>query len=146
MQLYFAAPLFSQAELSFNERLTGRLENQGHDVFLPQRDGIEIDELYDRSAVDDIYDVMDEIFEIDRNAIHEADLLTAVLDGQVPDEGVTLEMGIAHEVGIPIVAMKTDRRCFSPDEPVNAMLWGAVDEYVESTDALVAAVEDRANQ
>jgi len=144
MQIYFAAPLFSEAELEFNERLTERLEDLGHDVFLPQRDGIEIDEVDDRSHVDDIHDLMDEVFEIDRDAIYEADLLTAVLDGQVPDEGVALEMGIAYENDIPIVAMKTDTRSFSPDEPVNAMLWGAADEYVETTDALVEAVDDYA--
>ncbi len=144
MRIYFAAPLFSRAELTFNERLTERLEALGHEVFLPQRDGIEIDELYERSAVEDIHDVMDEIFQVDRDAIYESDVLTAVLDGQVPDEGVALEMGIAYENDVPVVAMKTDRRSFSPDEPVNAMLWGAADEYVESTDALVEAVEERA--
>lgn len=144
MQIYFAAPLFSRAELAFNERVTERLEGLGHDVFLPQRDGIEIDELYEQPAVDDIHDVMDEIFRVDRDAIYDSDVLTAVLDGQVPDEGVALEMGIAYENDVPVLAMKTDRRSFSPDEPINAMLWGAADEYVESVDGLVEAVEDRA--
>ena len=144
MQIYFAAPLFSEAELAFNRRLTAELEEQGHDVFLPQRDGIEIDEVYDESHVEDIYDLMDEVFEMDRDAVYEADLVTAVLDGQVPDEGVALEMGLAHANGIPVVALKTDSRSFSPDEPVNAMLWGAADEFVETTDALLDAVDERA--
>jgi nucleoside 2-deoxyribosyltransferase len=144
MQIYFAAPLFSEAELEFNRRLAAELEERGHDVFLPQRDGIEIAEVYDQPDVGDIYDLMDEVFRIDRDAVYEADLLTAVLDGQVPDEGVALEMGLAYENDVPIVAMKTDTRSFSPDEPVNAMLWGAADEFVETTDALLAAVDDRA--
>ena len=144
MQVYFAAPLFSEAELAFNRRLTAELEERGHDVFLPQRDGIEIDEVYDESHVEDIHDLMDEVFEMDRDAVYEADLVTAVLDGQVPDEGVALEMGLAYENDIPIVAMKTDTRSFSPDEPVNAMLWGAADEFVETTDALLDAVDERA--
>jgi len=144
MQIYFAAPLFSEAELAFNRRLTAELEERGHDVFLPQRDGIEIAEVYDQPDVEDVHDLMSEVFEIDRDAIYESDLLTAVLDGQVPDEGVALEMGLAYANEIPVVALKTDSRSFSPDEPVNAMLWGAADEFVETTDALLDAVDERA--
>lgn len=146
MQVYFAAPLFSQAELEFNERWAGELEDAGHDVFLPQRDGIEIDSLYEEPDIDDVQDVMNRIFEVDRAAVYESDVLTAVLDGQVPDEGVALEMGLASENDVPIVGLKTDRRTFSPDEPINAMLWGAMDEYVETPEALVAAVNDRAEE
>ncbi len=142
MRVYFAAPLFSQAELEFNERLTERFEDRGHDVFLPQRDGIEIDELYEQPEVENIEDVMDEIFRIDRDAIYDSDVLTAVLDGQVPDEGMALEMGIAYETDVPVIGLKTDRRSFSPDEPINAMLWGVMDEMVETPDELLAAVND----
>jgi len=41
MLIYFAAPLFCQAERSFNLQLTQNWEKQGFTVFLPQRDGIE---------------------------------------------------------------------------------------------------------
>lgn len=140
MRVYFAAPLFSEAELEYNRRLTARLEEAGHDVFLPQRDGIEIEALYEQDGIEDTADVMQEIYRIDRDAVYEADVLTALLDGQVPDEGVAVEMGIASENDIPVIALKTDRRVFSEDEPINAMLWGAMDEYVETEDALVEAV------
>jgi nucleoside 2-deoxyribosyltransferase len=43
MLIYFAAPLFSRAERSFNEQLTQKLEALGFRVFLPQRDGVEKD-------------------------------------------------------------------------------------------------------
>lgn len=144
MQIYFAAPLFSQAELTFNEQLTETLEADGHEVFLPQRDGIEIAELYEQPDIDDVADVMNRIFEIDRDAVYESDVLTAVLDGQVPDEGVAVEIGLAYENDVPIICLKTDRRTFSPDEPLNAMLWGAMDEYVETPAELVTAVNRRA--
>jgi len=144
MQIYFAAPLFSEAELTFNDRVVAALEAEGYDVFLPQRDGKEIEALYEDPDIDSVEDVMQEIYRIDRDAVYESDVLTAVLDGQVPDEGVAVEMGIASENDIPVIALKTDRRCFSPDEPINAMLWGVTDEYVESTDALVEAVADYA--
>ena len=43
MLIYFAAPLFSQAERRFNQALTEQLEAIGYQVFLPQRDGVEGD-------------------------------------------------------------------------------------------------------
>ncbi|NMF57619.1 TIR domain-containing protein [Pseudanabaena yagii] len=44
MLIYFAAPLFSQAECSFNQSLTTKLEQIGYQVFLPQRDGVKGDQ------------------------------------------------------------------------------------------------------
>jgi len=41
MLIYFAGPLFSQAEKQFNLSLTHALEKNGFTVFLPQRDGVE---------------------------------------------------------------------------------------------------------
>ncbi len=43
MLIYFAGPLFSQAERHFNQQLTQKLEQAGFQVFLPQRDGPEMD-------------------------------------------------------------------------------------------------------
>ncbi|MCL2798576.1 MAG: nucleoside 2-deoxyribosyltransferase domain-containing protein, partial [Firmicutes bacterium] len=50
-RVYFSAPLFSQAEKEFNEKIVGLLESikadgkQVYRVFLPQRDGFEAVEL-----------------------------------------------------------------------------------------------------
>jgi len=44
MLVYFAAPLFCEAEKEFNLRLTEKLEERGFWVFLPQRDGVESSE------------------------------------------------------------------------------------------------------
>jgi len=41
MRVYFAAPLFNEAERAYNESVVGMLEDAGHDIFLPQRDGVE---------------------------------------------------------------------------------------------------------
>jgi hypothetical protein len=35
--LYFAGPLFSEAEKHFNQQLTDKIEDLGYRVFLPQR-------------------------------------------------------------------------------------------------------------
>lgn len=43
MLIYFAAPLFSEAERLFNHHLTEKLESISYQVFLPQRDGVKSD-------------------------------------------------------------------------------------------------------
>ncbi len=40
-RIYFAGPLFSEAEKKFNQNLTEKIEDLGFKVFLPQRDGVE---------------------------------------------------------------------------------------------------------
>jgi len=94
LALYFAGPLFSDAERRFNELLTGKLEQAGLGVFLPQRDGVE------RGAPP--YDTMEPdrrrqaMFAMDREEISKADIFLFVLDGRVPDEGACVELGIAY--------------------------------------------------
>ena len=43
--VYFAGPLFSQAERDYNLKITKVLEDNGYQVFLPQRDGFLASEL-----------------------------------------------------------------------------------------------------
>ncbi len=67
MKIYFAAPLFNDAERHFNLELTMQLETKGFDVFLPQRDGAEKD--------NPPYDIMNKeqrrkaLFSLDRDQI-----------------------------------------------------------------------------
>lgn len=140
MRLYFAAPLFNPMERSFNADLTARLEDAGHDVFLPQRDGVEtLDREFDSAEAR-----METIFELDREGVVESDAVVAVLDGRVPDEGVMVEIGIAHENDIPVFGLKTDERVFMDDEPINAMLHGVLTTMDDSVESLLATVESRA--
>lgn len=41
-KVYFAGPLFNEAERAFNQNLTSKIENIGFTVFLPQRDSAEL--------------------------------------------------------------------------------------------------------
>lgn len=144
MDVYFAAPLFCAAELRFNRDVAGRLEAAGHDVFLPQRDGMETTEVEERPDVGDKAEMMAAIFELDQRRVGEADVVTAVLDGRTVDEGVALEVGLAYAREIPVVGLRTDRRTFGQDEPVNAMVHGACTEIVGEPAALPGAVERHA--
>jgi nucleoside 2-deoxyribosyltransferase len=136
LNVYFAAPLFTEAELQFNERVCGHLEDEGYDVFLPQRDGLESDSLSEEKGADK---AMQEIFELDRRNVLDADLVTATLDGRVPSEGVCVEMAFAYDHDIPVVALKTDRRTFGSREEYNAMLYGLFEECVRTPEELVSA-------
>lgn len=40
-KIYYAGPLFNDAERDFNIKLVHKLEKEGFEVFLPQRDGVE---------------------------------------------------------------------------------------------------------
>lgn len=103
-KLYFAASLFNEMELAFNELLAARMRAAlpGLEVFLPQEQG----EINDKNAYAD----SKMIAKLDTQAILESDVLFAVLDGQVIDPGVASEIGVAYQAGIPIVALYSDTR------------------------------------
>lgn len=95
-RIYFAAPLFCKAERDFNEHVTGILRKNGHEVFLPQECGGSKD--------------TKALFDADIEAIDSCDVLLLVMDGRVPDEGATFELGYAYAKGKTCVGLKTDVR------------------------------------
>lgn len=140
-RLYFAAPLFSDAERAFNAALTERIEALGYDVFLPQRDGFEKQgAVHDGMPVDE---VARQIFAKDSSEVFRSDVLLFVLDGRVPDEGAAVELGLAYAdrewrgVQRHIIGLMTDWRSAFPHEPLNAMIFGALDELHHSVDAVL---------
>lgn len=118
-----AAPLFSDAERAYNAALAEALERRV-EVFLPQRDGDLVPDLI--AAGLDIQSAFRKIFEKDLEAIRTCDLLVAVLDGRVVDEGVAVELGYAHAISKPCWALKTDPRSLSRfgDNPMIEMIIG----------------------
>ena len=146
MIIYFAGPLFSQAERGFNAYLTAKLENLGFQVFLPQRDGIELTEaLFNELSEQEL---SKKIFNIDRNEILKADIFLMILDGRGQDEGTCLELGIAHENKYIndqeklLIGFLTDMRVFSEKFRLNAMLTGALDCFVDNEIDLFQKIED----
>ncbi|HET7270164.1 MAG TPA: nucleoside 2-deoxyribosyltransferase domain-containing protein [Rubrobacter sp.] len=92
--IYFAGPLFSEAERRFNVKLTEELEALGFRVFLPQRDGVEREKPpYGTMTAEERRHAM---FHLDKTRIFESDIFLFVLDGRVPDEGACVELGIAY--------------------------------------------------
>jgi nucleoside 2-deoxyribosyltransferase len=109
--IYFAAPLFSEAELSFNVRLTSVLEPKV-DVYLPQRDGGRLVDLIAEGVAP--RDAYASIFERDLEALRECDAVLIVLDGRTVDEGAVFELGFAFACGKPCVGYQSDPRRLLP--------------------------------
>jgi nucleoside 2-deoxyribosyltransferase len=108
MKLYFAGPLFSAAERSWNEELASALRDAGNEVFLPQ------EQETGRDAPG--------IFGTDVAGIDWADALVAIMDGPDPDSGTAWECGYAYGKK-PIILVRTDFRAQTGDAaPYNPML------------------------
>lgn len=106
-KIYFAGPMFSQAELTFNETAADYLESLGHQVFLPQRSGFQMAELLKTMTQEEVSRL---IFSTDYENIQKNDLFLLVLDGRVPDEGACVALGLAYASGKPCYGLKTGSR------------------------------------
>ena len=96
MKLYFAAPLFTAPERTWNAEVAAALRAAGHEVFLPQ----EQEPGRDPAG----------IFVGDVGGIEWADGLVAIMDGPDPDSGTAWEVGYAFGVKKWIVLVRTDIR------------------------------------
>jgi nucleoside 2-deoxyribosyltransferase len=113
-RIYLAAPLFSEAERSYNATLAERLKEQFFEVHVPQDVG-------DDSSGRD-REEHERIFAANRSALERADLIVAVIDGADADSGTAWEMGYASALGKPVFALRTDFRKVGLNEHVNLML------------------------
>jgi len=145
MKIYFAGPLFSEAERAFNAGLTTRLEACGFTVFLPQRDGVERGKSQFEGLTDDERRVA--LFTKDRDEILSADIFLMVLDGRVPDEGACVELGIAYaqkylnKTQKMLVGLHTDQRAAFLRSKLNPMVKVPFDFIATSQEELVGWLE-----
>ncbi|GAC1319833.1 MAG: nucleoside 2-deoxyribosyltransferase [Isosphaeraceae bacterium] len=99
MRIYFAGPLFTQAEREWNRALADSLIVAGHSVFLPQ------EEIKDLESLD-----AEAIFQLDVDGVRSSDAILAILDGADPDSGTCFECGLAFALRLPILVVRTDFR------------------------------------
>jgi nucleoside 2-deoxyribosyltransferase len=150
MLVYFAGPLFCEAERRFNSDLTAKLEALGFQVFLPQRDGAERTNPQYQALRPDEWERA--VFALDKERLLAADVVLVVLDGRVPDEGACVELGIAyaqreltHRKKL-LIGYQTDRRAAFPERKLNAMIRGAIDRVESEEAALLAVLEHYQSQ
>ena len=129
-RVYFAGPLFNQAEKEFNAEVAAVLEECGYEVFLPQRDGIEAAQLEGKSEEE----LIRMIFDLDSSEVKKADILLMNLDGRVPDEGACVELGIAFGSGKRCYGFKTDTRSIELGLDINPMISGCMIKIFKNYD------------
>lgn len=139
--LYFAGPLFSQAELDFNAIVAAQLEKHFH-VYLPQRDGGLFADLVGRQK-QSVEAASAFIFRKDVEAIDASDVLLLVLDGRVVDEGASFELGYAYAKGKVCVGLQTDPRRLVPFGN-NPMINGPLIQVFSSIEQLLNWAESYA--
>ena len=109
--IYLAAPLFSEAELSYNLLLASILERHV-DVYLPQRDGGKLVDLVAQGVETNL--AYKSIFDRDVEALKDADVLFLLMDGRSIDEGAAFELGYAAALKKSCVGLQTDPRRLLP--------------------------------
>jgi nucleoside 2-deoxyribosyltransferase len=114
--IYFAGPLFTQAERIWNRKLTETiLKKSGTiEIFLPQE---ETKKAITENGVD-----FKKIQEICLKGIDVCDHVLAILDGSDSDSGTCFECGYGYALGKKIIGVRTDIRTTGEDQGLNAML------------------------
>jgi nucleoside 2-deoxyribosyltransferase len=133
--LYYAAPLFTAAERSWNAANALRLRAAlpGWTVLVPQEFCAPYDPLPGQRPDFGM------IFRACVEHLERADLVLAVIDGADPDSGTCWEAGFAYARGRPVVALRTDWRP-GEDNGANAMLTRSSRAVVRDLDGAVAAL------
>jgi nucleoside 2-deoxyribosyltransferase/predicted secreted protein len=131
-RIYFAAPLFSEAERSYNLRIADVLRKHFFEVYLPQESG---DDSGTRES-----DEQKRLFAANKKALEEADIIVAIIDGADVDSGTAWEIGYAFAQGKRVIALRTDFRHVGINEHVNLMIEQSA-TVVTSVDALIQAIQ-----
>jgi nucleoside 2-deoxyribosyltransferase len=133
MKLYFAGPLFTTPERTWNAEVVAALRAAGHEIFLPQ----EQEPGKDAAG----------IFATDVGGIDWADGLVAIMDGADPDSGTCWEVGYAYGTKKSVVLVRTDSRDLAGKAGTyNPMMAESATERLDlpaaSTTEVIAAILD----
>ncbi len=147
MKIYFAGPLFTEAERDWIRKTKKDIES------LAESHGKQVNviwpyELITQSEIDQLgAKAKLEIFSRCKSHLDTADLMIALLDGSQVDDGTAWEIGYFYARRRPeqkIIGIRTDFRRAGESEGaiVNGMIEGACDLIVRSRDELMGVVSD----
>lgn len=131
MQIFLAAPLFSEAEREFNRKVAKELREAGFAVWMAQ------EAPFIKEGTDE---EKRSIYEGDIAALKRSDVMVAVLDGMNVESGVAFEIGYAAALHKTIIGLKTDYRTFSKIESINLMLELSMRGIYGSTNEVIVAL------
>ena len=115
---YIAGPLFTPGDRWYLEHVDRRCAELGYATYLPHRDA----GLSPPSGEGTRY-----YFDADIDALNDADVIVAVLNGPDVESGTAWELGYAHALGTPIVAIVDDTRVADPAVNINLMIYHSAD-------------------
>jgi nucleoside 2-deoxyribosyltransferase len=126
IKVYFAGPLFTQAEWMWNETVVNELRKCGIIVALPQERSITTmtgEEQFDPKL----------LFDENAASIKACDAVIAVLDQADVDSGTAWECGYAFGLGKPVIGIRSDFRNSGDDGelPINLMLARSIKAYIQ---------------
>jgi len=147
MKIYLAGPLFTQAEQNWLRALKVQIESCAKDV------GSAVDVVWpgDLVSPEDIKKWGDQakhkIFALCEKHLREADILIALLDGPLVDDGTSWEIGYFYSIRKekqPIFGIRTDFRSSGdvPGAQVNLMIDCSCDCIVSSVEALLKKLKE----
>ena len=110
MKIYLAGPFFNEAEIQNIEYAEHVLTARGVEIFSPMRHEVRSEEPGSTAWAR-------KIFEMDRKAILEADVMVAMYYGNYSDSGTAWECGYACALGKPVVLVHAD-----PEADANIMM------------------------
>lgn len=139
MRIYLASPLFNESERQFNRSIRDILSFD-FQVFLPQEDGLLLENLIKSGVA--VEDAESAVYEADINAMNQADILIAVLDGATVDEGVAFELGYCKAQGKICVGLQTDVRRRLPTGN-NPMINQSCKEIFHNIEELIEWLRDK---
>jgi nucleoside 2-deoxyribosyltransferase/predicted secreted protein len=134
-RVYLAAPLFSEAERWYNVSIAGLLRDNFFEVHLPQEEG---DDSAFRGKKEE-----ERLYLSNKKALEESDFVVAVIDGADADSGTAWEMGYAHALKKPVIAIRSDFRRVGDNEQVNLMLEHSA-RIISGKDQLLEAIRSMA--
>lgn len=131
-KIYLSGPLFSAGEIAWGERLMAHLRDRLLDTEI----------IWPHEIVPDGTEP-EGIFQANREALDECDLMVAILDGAQVDDGTAWEIGYFFGQDKKILGIRTDfRRAGESDgSRVNLMIECSCLKVVSSTDELLLDLE-----
>ncbi len=130
-KVYVAGPLFDEGERWFIEKVDQLISDLGFETFLPHRDNPPKNE-----------ENVKQIFQNDRQAIDDCDLVVANLNGITTDDGTAWEIGYAFAKGKYLVGLHTDWRSRFQHEVVNLMIETSLNTMTRSFEELTQALNN----
>ena len=112
LRAYYASGLFNEAERSFNLKVKAMLDELGFETWFPQEDSGFLEDYMDQGMT--LAEARHHIFEMNLEAVRNADVLIFNLDGRVPDEGACIEAGVAFGWDKRMIGLQTDFRAVEP--------------------------------